>query len=236
MQMAGENHIEEIRRQLIEAFSDKNLVHGEGEEFVSPEGKYRIKQHLYKQPVVESAKEREERQALERRYNVPVGRCDYRLYSRIEVFDSASNLIASFFIDDADFFHHWILAGEKEYLLFAECLCGGNSVLNLKTREIQGYSDGTDGFMSAGYYPSPDLQHLAILGCYWACPYEVQLFDISNIESLPWPMILETELKGGEGDVVWLDNNTFRISTPPGKTPESSRNVAIPSPHPLATR
>lgn len=149
--------------------------------------------------------------------------------SKIEVIDHENNLVSSFLIDDGRFFHHWIIAGEKEYLLFAENLCGGNSVLDLKTREVLGYSDGTDGFISTDYYPSPDLKQLAIVGCYWACPYEVQVFDISNIELLPWPMILETELKDGENDVVWLDDNTFRISTPPGITPESSRNVLIPN-------
>lgn len=189
-QMNGENNIEKVRKGMREVFSEQNIVPVRTEEFVSPDGRYRIKQSVYKQPVEG------------RNWDI----------SKIEVFDVENNLVASFLIDDDNFFHHWVLTDKKEYLLYAENLCGGNSVLNLKTREIQSFSDGTDGFIFAGYHPSPDLQYMAIVGCFWGAPYCVRVFDISNIESLPWPMILETELEDDEHDnIVWAEDGSVKI-------------------------
>lgn len=206
--MEVKNHINDVRKRIRAAFSEQNIVDDAGQEFVSPNGRYRIKQTVFQQSV---------------------DKWNWRV-SRIEVFDRDGNLVSSFLIDDDNFFHLWILAGENEYLLYAENMCGGNSVLNLKTREIQSYSDGTDGFIFADYLPSPDLSRMAIVGCVWAHPYEVRVFDISNIESLPWPMVLKTELEEEESeDVIWVDNNTIRISEYPREGLVVSRDVVVNS-------
>lgn len=186
--MSIENHIEAVREKIRAAISGKELAPAIGEEFISPNGQYAIRQTVYQQTFV----------------------------SKIEVFDREKNLVSSLLIDDDHFFHHWILTGDKEYLLYAENMCGGNSVLNLKTGEIHSYSDGTDGFICATYYPSPDLTRLAVTGCYWACPYSVRIFDISDIESLPWPMLLEVSHKQDyeeNGDEVsWFDEKAIRLT------------------------
>ncbi len=170
------------------AIAGKELAPGSGEELAAPNGQYTIRQTGYQETGV----------------------------SKIEVFDREKRLVASFLIDDDRFFHHWILAGEKEYLLYAENMCGGISVLNLKTGEIQSYSDGTDGFICAQYYPSPDLTRIAVTGCYWGSPYFARVFDITDIEALPWPMIIELRHKHDyeeDGDdVSWFDDKSINLT------------------------
>ncbi len=206
--MSSENHIEEVRQRIRAVFSEQNVIPGASSEFISPNEKYEVRQQVYKQAFDELS------------WNV----------SRITVLDSKSNLIISLLIDDDSFFHHWILTNAGEYLLCAENLCGGNSVLNLENGNITSFSDGTDGFIFAGYHPSPDLTHMAILGCFWGGPYCVRVFDISNIELLPWPMILEIQLKDEEReDVIWVDNNTIRISEYPRANLTKSRDVTVNS-------
>ncbi len=202
----SQNHIEAVRKDIHDAFSEQGRVPG-AEEFVSPDGRYRVKKTDYRQ----------------------TGGLNW-IVSRIEVFDAGNHPIASFMIDDSHFFHHWILADDREYLLFSENMCGGNSVLNLTTGALQGYADGTDGFISTAYYPSPDLKHMAIVGCGWGSPYFILVFDTSDIESLPWPMVLEIDLGDDEDEeIAWADDHTIRISKNPKKSPDAPRGVSIPN-------
>lgn len=43
------------------------------------------------------------------------------------------------------------------------------------------------GFCWASIHPSPDKKVIAVDGCYWACPYEVVLFDFREPMKLPLP-------------------------------------------------
>ena len=75
-------------------------------------------------------------------------------------------------------------------------LCGedyqGQTVIELDTgkRVDSGATEDTMkgfGFCWVRISPSPDKKVLAVDGCYWACPYEVVLFDFREPMKLPLP-------------------------------------------------
>lgn len=65
----------------------------------------------------------------------------------------------------------------------------------------------------------PQNNFLAVDGCYWACPYGVEFFDLSDPLCLPYKRILSTyelykgmEANHGIEPVKWNDNGTFVLS------------------------
>lgn len=74
-------------------------------------------------------------------------------------------------------------------------VCGedyqGITVVRLTTGEVKHYfpRSGTKGygFCWAQISPSPDKKVLAVDGCFWACPYEVVLYDFRKPFELPYP-------------------------------------------------
>ena len=98
----------------------------------------------------------------------------------------------------------------NEYLLCGEDYQGYTTV-NLTEGRTHIYfpDEGYDGrgFCWAKIYPSPDGKTLAVDGCYWACPYEIVLFDFQTPDELPY-----REFARGEGVQTcegWTDNETF---------------------------
>jgi hypothetical protein len=120
-------------------------------------------------------------------------------------------LIADVKRNYSHFWHSWIQhANDCEYLLCGEDY-QGQTVINLSNAETrtsfeQGAHNGA-GFCWASAYPSPDSKLLAVEGCYWACPYELVVFDFTNPDELPYREIARFpdpwEWK------EWLDNHTF---------------------------
>ncbi len=202
--MGAANRIEEVRLNIGKYFSEANIEPDQKTEYISPDGKYRIVKNVYTQTVTD--------------YNWKI--------SEIGLFDAAGSAIYSLLIDDDRFFHHWLFEGEREYLLFAESLCGGNSVFNLKTRTLKSHADGTDGFIFTEYLPSPDAKRIAVSGCYWASQYLIRIFDVSCIESLPWPMIKDVQIYDEEEtSISWLDANTIRVYKYSNANLEISRDI-----------
>lgn len=102
----------------------------------------------------------------------------------------------------------------NEYLLFGEDY-QGYSVLNLTTQRMNVYFPSAGHGAGAGFcwtevIPSPDCLVLAVDGCYWACPYELVLFDFREPEKLPLPELCRVgELCETKG---WQDNETFLLT------------------------
>lgn len=74
-------------------------------------------------------------------------------------------------------------------------LCGedyqGQTVVELDTGarvdlQPDEHMDKGFGFCWVDIHPSPDRKVVAVDGCYWACPYEVVLFDFSEPLKLPY--------------------------------------------------
>jgi hypothetical protein len=87
------------------------------------------------------------------------------------------------------FWHAWVSRGDgSEYLLCGEDY-QGYSIINLRSGVQHRYFpeeayNGT-GFCWVAAYPSPDGRTVAVDGCYWACPYELVLYDFTEPETLP---------------------------------------------------
>lgn len=109
------------------------------------------------------------------------------------------------------FWHAWVEhANGNEYLLCGEDY-QGYSIVNL-TKETYDVFFPESGYKGFGFcwgavYPSPDSVVLAVDGCYWACPYDLVLYDFRNPEQLPYQELARVE--GLNECVGWLDNDTF---------------------------
>jgi hypothetical protein len=109
------------------------------------------------------------------------------------------------------FWYAWVEhANGNEYLLCGEDY-QGYSIVNLtkETYHVFFPESGHKGFdfCWTAAYPSPDSFVLAVDGCYWACPYELVLYDFRSPEELPYQELARVE--GLAECVGWLDNETF---------------------------
>jgi len=170
------NFIEKSRIETKEFFRRENVISESREEFLLDGGKYRVVKNCFRQTKID---------------------CNW-ISSEVEVFDRKGNLIKSVLIDDSSFFHHFLMSKGNDYLIFSEVLCGGYSVLNLNTGELAGFCDGQDGFICTSFYPSSNTDKLAVSGCWWGTPYYVLVFNIQNIELLPWAILKEIALEDSE--------------------------------------
>ena len=93
----------------------------------------------------------------------------------------------------SSFPYAWLLNHAKGDFM----LCGenyqGQTVLNLKTGErvdsLPPEAGKGCGFCWADMHPNKDNTLLAVDGCYWACPFEVLVYDISDPMSLPYSIL-----------------------------------------------
>jgi hypothetical protein len=183
------NEIDSVRAEIQRYFSESSLIDQEMEIELAPDGMHAIRKHYYKQSKPGT--------------NWTV--------AKIEIVDQQEQRIASVILDDARFFHLWASIKGTAYLFFAENLCGGNSLLNLETKALLSYADGTDGFICADYQPSPSQDLMASMGCYWACPYVIRIFDIRNVETLPWPVVQDIELLDEETEIRWVGDGAIEL-------------------------
>lgn len=77
-----------------------------------------------------------------------------------------------------------------EYLVCGEDY-QGQTIIELDTGKRADYlpEDAKKGFgfCCGHFYISASGRYLAVSGCYWACPYEVRIFDFSEPLKMPWP-------------------------------------------------
>jgi hypothetical protein len=182
------NCIEEIRKELT-AYLDLNSKIKDSESIVySPSKKYRVETSEYKQTKPET------------NYEV----------TKVEVYEHPTGeLLFSFFSNWGTFFYGWATKNSIEYLLCAEDIYGGQTVVDLTNRRIESYSPGEDGFIGTDYYISPNAEILGVAGCYWACPYTIKFFKFDKPMQLPLIEFYEVELKDNLNDKIsWVDNET----------------------------
>jgi hypothetical protein len=140
--------------------------------------------------------------------------------TKIEIFDQEPDeKIFNFFVNDSHFFYGWVTANKVEYLICAEDIFGGQTVVDLTNRKMNGYSPNEDGFIWTDFHLSPDNKTLATIGCYWACRYSIKLFDFSEPLNLPLKEINEIALlRNNEIITCWLDNDTIQLSLSKSET------------------
>jgi hypothetical protein len=182
------NLIQDIRADIIKHFDDKALLPDTEEIYFSPDNKYFFKSSYYRQTD------------NNRNWNV----------SKIEIFQADNNeRIFEFIRNDDSLFHGWLTVNNKSYLLLSEDL-EGKSIFDLPNRKFYSYSFEDDKFIWCKYYPSPDGRRLAIVGCYWACPYEIIVFDTSAPTSYPYKELYRQDTF--QEKLEWLDNDSLKIT------------------------
>jgi hypothetical protein len=93
----------------------------------------------------------------------------------------------------------------------AEDIFGGQTIIDLTSKKMESYSPKEDGFIWTDFYLSPDGKYLATIGCYWACPFVIKLFDFTNPLSLPLTELREIALLGNDEIILgWTNNETIR--------------------------
>jgi hypothetical protein len=191
------NHIVDLRAELQRIYDLSTLVEDTDEVIFSPTRHFRLETV---------------------NYLVPKSAGNWEL-TKVTIFNHAANeAIFTFFSNWGDFFHSWSKKGDDEFLICAEDIYGGQTVIDLTNRIMSGYSPNEDGFIWTEHHLSPDGAILATIGCCWACPYVIKLYDSSRPLELPLKEIKEIKLLGNDETFVgWIDNNHFRTKGEKGQ-------------------
>ena len=185
------NQIEKIRTEIKEFFDPSRLVKDSQEIFISPDKKYRLETSNYWQDKED--------------VNWDV--------TKVEIYDIQSEeKIFDFFGNDRRFFHQWLNKDGIKFLICAEDLFGGQTVIDLTNRKMESYSPDEDGFISTEFHMSTDGKKLATVGCYWACPFVIKIYDFEEPLVLPLKELDEIELLDADETITgWLDNETLKL-------------------------
>lgn len=185
------NQISKIRKEIKDFFDPSQLANGNQERFESPNGQYRLETSNYWQNKED--------------VNWDI--------TKVEIYDNQSKeKIFDFFGNDGRFFHQWLTKDDIEYLICAEDLFGGQTIVDLTNRKMESFSPDEDGFIWTDFHLSPDGKILATVGCYWACPYVIKIYDFQNPLVLPLPELNEIELLDADEIITgWLDNDTLKM-------------------------
>lgn len=111
-----------------------------------------------------------------------------------------------------------------DYLLCGKDYWGSYSIVDLTTAQVLdqvpvGQHNGDDDrWCWAAVYPSPDGTKLAVEGCWWACPYDVRVYDFIDPTVVPLPKLYDGfDYARGEESVCsivagWDDATHLRLS------------------------
>jgi hypothetical protein len=184
------NLIDEIREAIERAFDPARMIPDEHFSDISPCGRYRIDVDSYST------------------LNCAIG----GWISVATVRASATgDVIATVKRNDDRWFHGWIIGNDGDYLVCSEDL-EGQTVVDLRSGSVVGFSSKSDPFIWCQFHPSGDKKRLAIIGCYWACPYLVVVYDFGTPMSLPLRKIAEYVLKSNDTRFgEWLDKDRFTL-------------------------
>jgi hypothetical protein len=184
------NEIQRVRDAMEQAFDPTLIISSEHREEVSPCGRYLLVTDGFgtaADPTFPSIVVAEVRKVETGEVLVILRRNDDRL------------------------FYYWITRDGPDYFLFPEDL-EGHSVTDLTDRRIEGYATRDGDFVWTEFHPSPDKAKLAVIGCYWACPYQVTVYDFRNPMNLPLPIIVMFDLPGNNAKFgEWHSNNSLTL-------------------------
>lgn len=135
-------------------------------------------------------------------------------YTRGQVF-CGEHLVAEVLRNYSSFPFAWVEGHPNGHDYLA---CGedyqGQTIVEVDTgRQVSTYPEAAHkgfGFCWASIHPSPDKQVLAVDGCYWACPYEVVLYDFRDPMNLPLPELERWD--DAEGFDEWRSTGSIQLA------------------------
>jgi hypothetical protein len=189
------NKIKEAREHFDEFYQDKKVELESVKAEVSPSGNYELKiqNHIW------------------RGLNASAD------FANVEVWDIHSRTKLLEFNSEDTFWHIWVEKDAKEYLVFAEHR-GGQSVIEFPALKFESYFQDINDFIWIEFHPSPNKSKLAIIGCHWACPYEVVVYDFRFPMNLPFSIVTREILNVQENFDKWLNDLDFSLVRPDGAT------------------
>jgi hypothetical protein len=198
------NQVEKIRQEIKDFFDPNRLAKDSLESFLSPNERYRLETSNYWQNKED--------------VNWDV--------TKVEIYDNSSQeKLFEFYGNDGRFFHQWLTKNNVDYLICAEDLFGGQTVIDLTNRQMESFSPDEDGFIWTEFHLSPDGNKLATIGCYWACPYVIKVYDFQTPMVLPLKELNEMELIDNAEEIKgWIDNEN--LTTDKRKTLNTTKHIA----------
>ena len=191
------NNIEKIRTETQKYFETCQSIDGSDFNEISPSKNYKLETALYKQSKPDVNWE----------------------VTKVSISDLKTNeVFFDFFLDSSEFFHSWIMKDNTEFLMCAEVLCGGQTVIDLTHRKMESYAAPEEGFIWTSFNLSPSGNKLAVIGCYWACPYEIKIYEFNNPLVLPLAEIETIPLETNNDNIEWIDDQSFKIESYDGKS------------------
>jgi len=183
------NEIEIIRKDVLKFFDSNELIPEDKSEVYSPDKRYFFRANSYKQTDPK------------RNWTV----------AKIEIFQTGNKKLFEFIRNDDRVYYCWLDVNNTEYFICPEDL-EGQSIYDLTNSQFYSFTSQKDPFIWTEILPSPDKTKLAVIGCYWACPYEVVVYDISKICQLPYPVI-KRKVVAMENLKDWQGNETLILET-----------------------
>ncbi len=103
----------------------------------------------------------------------------------------------------------WLQRPSGLILIWASTYEYGYEIVHFGTHSLVHVedSDGRD-FIWTDCKLSPDENRLAVGGCYWACPYEIRILDVSADPPF-FPLKELVSLPMSEGKLSWIDHETL---------------------------
>jgi len=182
------NCVDKIRKEIQQYYTGAAIADSD-ETIISPNEKYRIEIKSFKQ-------------------NKP--NCNWAV-TKINLFNKLHDaLLFSFFVNDDSFFFSWITKNEIDYLLCAEDLCGGQTVIDLTNKKMASYTEDNDGFIWTKHLLSPDEKLLAVFGCGWGSAFFIIVYHFDNPMELPLKIAYKPMWTGYD-IVEWTDNKSIRV-------------------------
>lgn len=131
------------------------------------------------------------------------------LIARIR-YNNSDEEIAVLVVNESFFYHSWVSKNEIDYLLCAEDLCGGQTIVDLTNKKLFSYSENNDGFIWTKHLLSPDKNKLAVFGCGWGSEFFIKIYSFENPYLLPLILIEEPNWWGYD-ILEWIDNNKIKV-------------------------
>jgi hypothetical protein len=189
------NNIDNIRNEIKKYFDPLSIKEDTRDSFFSPDKKYRIETIEYHQNKSE---------------------VNWDITNVVVKDNITGEKLFDFFCNYGQFFHGWIEKNDIQYLVCAEDLYGGQTIIDLNNRKMQSYSPGIDGYIWTEFHISPLQDVLATFGCIWAWPYQIRLYDFRNPMNLPLKEIKGIEIEDDMDFIEWIDNYKFKGRTVDG--------------------